>query len=151
MNLFSEEMRRNPYPVYDRLRVGSPVLHDPGADLWMVFDYEGVKRVLNDHDAFSSRCGHDWLIFADPPRHTKLRALIAQAFTPRSVANLEPRIRELSRGLLDRTAGRGAMDLAADFSVPLPMMVIAEMIGVPVADRARLTRSSDVIPDTSHT
>jgi len=108
MDFFSEAMRRDPYPVYDQMRNTSPVLHDARSDLWMIFDYEGVKRALNDHDAFSSRATPgssgkplEWLVFFDPPRHTKLRAIIMQAFTPRVVANLEPRIRELSRQLLD--------------------------------------------------
>src|SRR5947209_17161913 len=143
MDFFSEEMRRNPYPVYDRMRSASPVLHVAALDLWLIFDYDGVKRALNDPEAFSSRASPpgdpgpppEWFIFFDPPRHTKLRALIARAFTPRSVAGLEPRIWELSRDLLDQTIERGEMDLAADFAVPLPLMVIAEMIGIPVAGR----------------
>jgi cytochrome P450 len=152
MSFISAEMRRNPYTVYDQLRSASPVVHDPQANLWMVFDYDGVKRTLNDHDAFSSRYGPaEWIVFMDPQRHTKLRALIAQAFTPRSVANLEPRIRELSRTLLDRTVERGEMDLAADYAGPLPMMVIAEMLGIPVSDRPRFQRWSDVILDMSYT
>lgn len=152
MNLFSDEMRRNPYPAYDQLRSASPLLHDPRSGLWMIFDYAGVKRALNDHDAFSSSNGPaEWLVFIDPPRHTKLRALISQAFTPRSIASIEPRIRELSRELLNRTIERGQMDLAADFSVPLPTMVIAEMLGVPVGDRPRFTRWNDVILDMSYT
>jgi len=151
MNLFSDEMRRNPYPAYDQLRSSSPLLHDPQSNLWMLFDYEGVKRVLSDHGTFSSRYGPEWLIFLDPPRHAKLRGLISQAFTPRTVASLEPRIRELSRELLDQSIERGEMDLAADFSVPLPMMVIADMLGIPVADRTRLKRWSDVILYMSYT
>ena len=104
MTLFSEEMRRNPYPLYDQMRSASPLFRDPQSRLWMIFDYEGVKKVLSDHDTFSSRLGPaEWLIFVDAPRHTNLRALISQAFTPRSVANLEPRIRQLSSGLLDQT------------------------------------------------
>ena len=94
--LFSDEMRRNPYPAYDNLRSQSPLFHEPESGIWMVFDYEGVKRVLSDHEAFSSKYGPDWLGFTDPPRHTKLRALISQAFTPRSLANLAPRIGELA-------------------------------------------------------
>src|SRR5688572_30771282 len=151
MNLFSDEARRNPYPLYDQLRSNSPVFREPQSGLWMVFDYENVKWLLNDHGTFSSRYGPDWLIFADPPRHAKLRTLIAQAFTLRSVANLEPRIRELSRELLDRTVERGAMDLAADYAVPLPMLVIAEMLGIPAADRPRFTRWNDVLLDMSYT
>jgi cytochrome P450 len=151
MNLLSDDMRRNPYPMYDQLRSGSPVFRVPQADIWMIFDYEGVKRALHDHDAFSSRASPpgggplDWLIFFDPPHHTKLRAIILRAFTPRVVANLEPRIRELSCELLDQTIERGEMDLCADFSVPLPLMVIAEMIGIPLADRQRFKRWSDAI------
>ena len=155
--LFSEEMRRNPYPTYDQLRGVSPVLHDPQSDFWMLFDYESVKRALNDHDVFSSRAAPpgggalDWLIFLDPPRHTKLRGLIARAFTPRSVANLEPRIRELSRELLNHTIEQGEMDLATDFALPLPMMVIAELLGIPVADRPRFLGWNEVILNMIYT
>src|SRR5437868_5093032 len=159
MDLFSDDMRRNPYPAYDRMRGASPVFHLAPLDLWMIFDFEGVRRALVDHDAFSSDLSHapgggnpgQWFIFFDPPRHTKLRALISKAFTPRVVANLEPRIRELSRQLLDQTVERGAMDLAADFAVPLPMLVIAEMLGVPVADWPRYKRWSDVILKIANT
>src|SRR5438445_2019055 len=157
MNLFSDEARRNPFPLYDEMRRRSPVFHEPRSDLWMIFDYDGVKRALNDQEAFSSNpmtANHpapQWIIFMDPPRHTKLRALISKAFTPRVVANLEPRIRELSRQLLDQAIERGAMDLAADFAVPLPMLVIAEMLGVPVADWPRYKRWSDVILKIANT
>jgi cytochrome P450 len=152
IDLFSDENRRNPFPLYDQLRSASPLLHDPQTGLWMLFDYEGVKRVLADHDTFSSRYGPpEWMIFSDPPRHSELRALISQAFTPRSVANLEPRIRELTRQLLDQTTERGEMDLAADFSVPLPTMVIAEMLGIPPAERLQFKRWNDVILYMSYT
>jgi cytochrome P450 len=155
MNFFSEEIRRNPYPLYEQLRGHSPVLHDPTTNMWMVFDYESVKRAVSDHETFSSsladtanRHTPDWLIFQDAPRHTRLRAIIMQAFTPRSVANLETRIRDLSRNLLDQMVERahgGEMDLATDYSVPLPMMVIAEMIGIPLADWPLFRNWSDVI------
>src|SRR4051812_22382328 len=105
MELFSDHMRRDPYPAYERMRSSSPVFHFPPFDLWMIFDFDGVKRALVDHDSFSSDLSHaaghgnpgEWFIFTDPPRHTKLRALISTAFTPRVVANLELRIRGLSR------------------------------------------------------
>jgi cytochrome P450 len=149
--LFSDEMRRDPYPAYEQMRRHSPVLYVPPFDLWMIFAYEDVKWALSDPDTFSSRYGPEWLIFFDPPRHTQLRALILRAFTPRSVANLEPRIRQLSRELLDQVIERGQMDLAADFSVLLPMIVIAEMLGIPVADLPRFQRWSDVILNMSYT
>jgi cytochrome P450 len=157
IDLLSDQVRRDPYPVYARLREASPVLHDARSGVWMVFDYDGVKRALTDHDAFSSRAAPpggqplDWLIFLDPPRHTKLRALVMRAFTPRVVAGLEPRIRALSRTLLDQTIERGKMELAADFSVPLPLMVIADMIGIPAGDWPRFRRWSDAILRLSDT
>src|SRR5689334_23333955 len=115
--IFTDDMRRDPYALYDQLRRASPLLRAPDADLWMVFDHDGVKRTLHDHDVFSSSVGasrgtsFEWLLFMDPPRHTQLRALISRAFTPRSIAGLEPRIAQLSRELLDRVIGRGEMDL----------------------------------------
>jgi cytochrome P450 len=149
-NLFSDAVRRNPYPLYAKVREVSPVFREPESGIWMIFDHAGVKRALDDHEHFSSKHGPDWMIFSDPPRHTKLRALISKGFTPRSVANLEPRIRELSRQLLDRVSERGEMDLAADFAVPLPMMVIAEMLGIPVEDRGRFVGWNDVLLNMSY-
>jgi cytochrome P450 len=147
-NLFSDEMRRNPYPFYDQLRSQSPVFHaPPPLDAWLIFDYEGARRALNDHESFSSRvpAPRNWFIFFDPPEHSKLRALISRAFTPRVVAGLEPYIRELSRDLLDGVAGRAEIDLASAYSVPLPMKVIAHMIGIPPEDWSRFTRWSDMM------
>jgi cytochrome P450 len=70
MDFFSDEARRNPYPGYDRVRSSSPVVHvPPPFDGWLIFDYEGVKQVLSDHDAFSSRvpAPPHWFLFFDPP------------------------------------------------------------------------------------
>jgi cytochrome P450 len=153
MDLFCDEMRRNPYPLYDQLRTSSPLLRvPPPFNAWLIFDYDSVKRALNDHETFSSRVpAPPWFIFFDPPAHAKLRTLISRAFTPRMVVNLEPRIRRLSRELLDQTSDHGEMDLAADFSVPLAMQVIAGMIGIPLADWSRYKQWSDVILRLSYT
>jgi cytochrome P450 len=158
MEPFSEELRRNPYPFYNRIRSNSPVFYDARTNFWMIFDYAGVKRSLTDDAAFRSdltavtgQRTPEWMIFFDPPRHTKLRALIMRAFTPGSITNLEPRIRELSRSLLDAALARGEMDFAADFAIPLPITVIAEMIGIPGDDWPRFRRWSDVILKLSHT
>lgn len=151
IDLFSEATRRDPYPTYERLRAAGPVFHDPASGLRLVLDYEGVKWVLTDPATFSSRFGPDWLIFADPPRHTKLRALVSKAFTPATVAALEPRIRQLCRELLDRVAEKSEIDLVTDFAAPLPMLVIAEMLGIPAEDRARFQRWADAILAMSYT
>jgi cytochrome P450 len=153
MDFFNEEMRRDPYPVYEQLRSISPTYHvPPPFDAWLILHYEGVKRVLHDHDVFSSAvpAPKNWFIFFDPPNHTKLRKLIQSAFVPRVVANLEPRIRDISRQLLDAVIDRGQMDLALDYSVPLPLKVIAEMIGIPASDWARFKQWSDCILQLSY-
>ncbi len=153
-DFFSDDMRRNPFPVYDQLRSASPVFHvPPPFDAWLIFDYEGVWRALSDHDAFSSKVPSppNWFLFMDPPRHTKQRGLIARAFTPRVVANLEPLIRQLARGLLDAVVERGEMDLVGSYAAPLPMTVIAELIGMSGVDLPRFKRWSDGILRISHT
>jgi cytochrome P450 len=151
LDLQSEATRRNPYPEYERIRRQCPVMRDPRSGHWMIFDFDGVKQTLNSPDQFSSKYGPDWLIFLDPPRHTKLRALISRAFTPRSVAELEPRIEELARTMLRSALERGRMDVATDFSVPLPILVIAQMLGIPAVDHAQIRRWSDVILTMSYT
>lgn len=151
IDLFSVEARRDPYPLYDQLRAVGPVIQDPRSDRWMLLDHASVRRALDDHDAFSSMVSpppsapSNWFIFTDPPRHAKLRALVMRAFTPRSVAMLEPRIREIAGALLAPALERGAMDMARDFAIPLPIMVIAEMLGAPPSEHARLRRWSDGI------
>jgi len=118
----------------------------------VIFDYDGVKRALNESSEFSSnlwatanRPTPAWMILFDPPQHTKLRGLVMRAFTPRMIAALEPPIRELSSRLLDPIAEPEAFDFAAQFSIPLPLMVIAEMIGIPASDWPQFRHWSDII------
>jgi len=153
MDFFSDDVRRNPYAVYAQMRANSPAFYvPPPFDGWLIFDYDSVKRVLTDHTLFSScvPAPRHWFVFQDPPSHTKMRALISRAFTPRMVTELEPRVRELSRSLLDRVAEQGSMDLALDYAVPLPMKVIAGMIGIPSADWAVFKAWSDTILKLSY-
>lgn len=178
LDLFSDDVRRNPYPLYDHFRRACPVMLEPTSGVWILFDYASVKRVLDDPETFVSDTASvgahpapPWLVFTDPPRHTKLRAIISKAFTPRVVEAMESRIRELSRELLNRaierrgtgdspagsvsdkaagTATPQVLDLAADYSVPLPMRVIAELIGIPQADWSRYVRWSSVILNISY-
>ncbi|MDB6054186.1 MAG: cypA9 [Verrucomicrobiales bacterium] len=146
-------MRRNPFPVYDQMRSVSPVFNvPPPFNMWMVFDFENVKRVVNDHETFSSRvpAPDNWFLFFDPPQHSKLRALISRAFTPKSIASLEGRIRKLSSQLLDDALAPNQLDLAAKYSVPLPMKVIAEMIGIPASDWTLFRDWSDTMLKLSY-
>ena len=152
MNLFSDENRRNPYPVYAQMRDHSPVLRvPPPFDAWMLLRYDDVKRALTDHETFSSRVpAPPWFIFLDPPIHTKLRNLVSRAFTPRMIAGLEPRIREISRGLLDSIGSRREMDLATEYAVPLATQIIAGMMGIQPEDSARFKSWSDTIMTLSY-
>jgi len=156
MTKLGERALRNPYALYALARRFRPVLRVPRIEHWALFDYASVWRALTDHETFSSDVSQAgfgklaWFIFLDAPRHTKLRGLVSRAFTAPSVAGLEPRIRELTQALLDLALQRGmlqrgTMDLVDAFAVPLPLMVIAEMLGVATAEWRTFRRWSDGI------
>ena len=155
--LFSETYRRDPYPLLARLRERTPVFHHAASGTWMLLRYDDVKRALANHEAFSSAVSPpgaltaDWLIFSDTPRHSRLRALIMRAFTPRAVAALEPRIHERVSSLLDGAEGNDDVDFIRDIAVPLPLAVIAEMFGAPTDDLPRFRTWTDAIVALSHT
>lgn len=152
MNVTTEQ-RLNPFPWYASMRQRMPVAFDDQGHFLSVFGYDDVQRVLSDYEHFSSRfIGggsqdplDNSLISTDPPRHNQLRALVSQAFTPRAINQLAPRIEAISRELLDEVTERGEADIVRDFAYPLPVTVIAELLGIPVADRARFKRWSDAI------
>ena len=147
----TDQLKRNPFPLYRVMRRVAPVVRDPLHDLWLLFDFDSVKRALTDHETFSSRAAPpgnkplEWLIFQDPPQHRKLRAIIMRTFTPRSIAALEPRIGQLTNELLDAALPAGGLDLVADFAELLPIQVIAELLGIAGADRQRLAQWSTAI------
>jgi cytochrome P450 len=155
MDLFSETARRDPYPFYARLRADQPVLHVAGNGLWLVTRYASVRRVLTDHEAFSSRVsplrghGFEWLMFTDPPRHTELRTLVSRAFTPRSITALAPRISAIVAELLAPLDG--TCDLVAALAEPLPLRVIAELIGAPADAAPQLGRWGTAIVELGNT
>ncbi|MEO5321318.1 cytochrome P450 [Arthrobacter sp. CC3] len=146
----------DPFPQYRAMRESSPVFQDEQSGSWHVFRYDDVQRVLSEHATFSSRMGGDdpsetgqlfaaSLITTDPPRHRQLRSLVTQAFTPKAVDALAPRISALTDELLDRIAPAGTADLIAGLAYPLPVIVIAELMGIPPGDRDRFKQWSDVI------
>ena len=150
------EHRMDPFPHYKRMRERAPVLHDESSGSWHVFRYDDVQRVLSEHATFSSRMGGGdpsetgqlfaaSLVTTDPPRHRQLRSLVTQAFTPKAVDGLAPRISTLTEELLDGIAAIGTADLVEELAYPLPVIVIAELMGIPAEDRDRFKKWSDVI------
>ncbi|WP_427007863.1 cytochrome P450 [Pseudarthrobacter sp. H2] len=150
------EQPLDPFPHYESMRRSQPVFQDPGSGVWHVFLYDDVQRVLSEHSTFSSRMAGDTpsgtgqlfaasLVNTDPPRHRQLRSLVTQAFTPRAVEALAPRILDITEALLAPAVPLGAMDLIEQLAYPLPVIVIAELMGIPAADRDRFKQWSDVI------
>lgn len=137
----------DPYPFYRHYREHDPVHR--AEDTWYLFRHADVAHVLTGRGygrgALPSRipgtCPHlkrtasHWMVFMDPPEHTRVRALVAKAFTPRIVEGLRPRIRELAAGLVAELATEREADLVDRFAAPLPLLVISELLGVPRSDR----------------
>ncbi len=143
----------DPYPAYQRLRNEDPV-HRVAPGTWVLSRYEDVARALRDHDTFSSAPmnmgapGFKFLIGADPPDHTRLRRLVTRPFHPAAIAQLEPRIRAISDELVDELVvanERGEADLVEHLAYPLPVIVIAELLGIPIERRADFKRWSDAM------
>src|SRR5260370_16204272 len=128
-----------------------PISFNEQDNEWAVFGYDDVQRVLSDYSTFSSEyMGTDSpigssIISTDPPRHRQLRSLVTQAFTPRTVAQLTPRITAIVHELLDGAAPSGLMDVIDDLAYPLPGIVIPDLLGIPPADRGRFKDWFDVV------
>ncbi|HEX2922539.1 MAG TPA: cytochrome P450 [Chloroflexota bacterium] len=152
------EDRPRLYDYYAMMRRDHPVAHDEAHDMWAVYRHEDVQRVLSDYALFSSgrermlqrvsqavgrHPFRNSLISTDPPRHRQLRQLVSKAFTPKAVADLEPRISEIADDLLDQVVDSGRMELIGDLSFPLPVIVIAELLGIPGEERAQFKAWSD--------
>ncbi|GHO90223.1 hypothetical protein KSF_002710 [Reticulibacter mediterranei] len=127
------------------------VYYDEERASWLVFHYEDVQQVLLDPQTFSSQRTFNpdgsidplvdgGLIGMDPPHHRHMRAFIAQAFTPRVVAQFEPQIRAIVQELLDQVQHKGTMDFVDDLAFPSPVLFIAKLLGVPGGDREQFRR-----------
>jgi len=147
------EFHADPYPFYRRLREKEPV-HQSPMGFWVLTRYEDCVAVLRDQrfgreefqQMLSSVYGDDSekpqlprsMLFRDPPDHTRLRALVSKAFTPRMIETMRDHIQEIVDRLLDRVQDTGRMDVMEDLAYPLPVTVICEMLGVPVTDHASI-------------
>jgi cytochrome P450 len=141
-----------PFEWYRTMRATQPVFKHPDWEGWQVFRYTDVERVLTEYATFSSASFEDEsdpigssILQMDPPRHRQLRNLVSQAFTPRMVAQLEPRITAITNELLDHVVATGEMDVVQDLAYPLPVTVIAELLGIPAELREDFKRWSDAI------
>ena len=154
--LLDPEVLANPYPLYHRLRTEDPVHWDPFLHAWVVTRYEDVVRVLHHFSADRTPTPEQLtsmglsalnpvaqvmvrqMLFLDAPAHTRLRGLASVAFTPSRVERLRAHIQEIVDGLLDRVESAGQSDLIADLAEPMPAIVTAELMGVPVDDHKQL-------------
>src|SRR5579863_6569600 len=164
-NPWDEAYRANPYPYYKPLYGRPPHLLNLFFPMALVGRYADASAILRDHERFSSVPPPSpflaervavfgdapRVVFSDPPVHTRLRRLVSRAFTPKRIRELEPRIREFTALLLDRAAARGEFEVMADLANPLPVMVIAEMLGVPPDHYERFKRWSDAVIESDNT
>lgn len=159
--LSDRESWLEPFDWYEQMRADAPVRYDERRGAWDVFRYDAVKSVLDDDERFSvdprnaagARPGEDdgpiggTMLTRDPPRHDELRSVVEEAFRPRQLRELEPRMRAMTHELLDEALADadGQFDLVEALSYPLPVIVIAELLGVPSDEREQFKRWSDTV------
>ena len=165
LNLQKNEIRADPYPFYEQLRNQDPVHWDEELGFWVLTRYSDIDALYTD-ERFSRAQGlmrgfqrlpeterqiaepvyHSFsktVFYADPPYHTHLRGLMNHAFTPRRVERLRPYIQRTVDELLDAAQDQPEVDVIHDLAYPLPVMVIAELLGLPANDRAQFKKWSD--------
>jgi cytochrome P450 len=165
----SPDFKHDPYPIYAELRAQTPIFYDDGLCMWVVARHEDVSALLRDRRLGRSiehvksraelglppkdpryapfdRLSENSMFDKEPPDHTRLRGLVHKAFTPRRIESLRASIQATADALLAAGGGRDSFDLLEDFAVPLPVAVIAELLGVPEGDRHKLRPwSADIV------
>ncbi|MFD4462012.1 cytochrome P450 [Nocardia sp. NPDC058480] len=149
----------DPYPTYHRLRTEAPLYHNPELDFWALSRHSDVVAAFRDSNRLSSANGvsldpaawgphaHRVMSFLamDDPRHMRMRRLVFKGFTPKRVAEMEVRIREITLEHLEPALARGSFDWIDEVAGKLPMDVISELMGVPEPDRAEIRRLADLV------
>jgi hypothetical protein len=152
-------IHEDPYPTYARLRAEAPVFYNEELDFFAYARHADVLAAFRDVDHYSNAYGVSLdpaafgpdahramsLLAMDPPRHTRMRSIVGKSFTPRRVAAMEERVRELAVAHLAPALEAGSFDFVADFAGRLPMDVISELVGVPASDRAEVRRLADLL------
>jgi cytochrome P450 len=155
-NPFARDTQTNPYPVYRWMRDEAPVYQNTEIDFYALSRFDDVLRAHLDPATFRSGYGpmieapdrsQVVLVGTDDPLHAWRRKLVARLFTPRAITELEPKVRAIAAGVLDDARERGELDVVIEYSGYLPMMVIAEMLGIPPESRGELRELSDRILD----
>ncbi|MEP6988213.1 MAG: cytochrome P450, partial [Chloroflexota bacterium] len=168
-DLFTPEALRNPHPILAQMREQAPVYklnrREMGHFPWLLTRYDDcisltkderfTKSILrrptnaprnpNDMTMQAAATINRHMLTVDPPDHTRLRNLVHRAFTPRMMRELGGRIQEIADGLIDNMRGKSQIDLMEDFTIPLPITVIAEMLGIPVSDQAKFREWTQII------
>jgi cytochrome P450 len=168
-NPFAPGMLANPYEMYRALRESDPIHRSEMMESWVLTRYDDIDKVLTDNRFSADRqrartrfaqmiqeqqaqygplSTAQTMLTSDPPDHTRLRKLVSKAFTPRAVLDLRPRIQDIVDYLLSEAGERGEFDIIHDLAYPLPVIVIAEMLGVPPEDRHRFKHWSDTVVAT---
>jgi cytochrome P450 len=165
-NPMQSELRSDPYPFYTKLRQTDPFHRSRNADGWVLSRYEDVLEVLRDPTFSADERNHrrfaqfvrrfqnaglenpydddrGSMLRLDPPTHTRLRGLVAKAFTPRAVERMRPRVEAILKDVVETRPAHGPMELVAELAAPLPVRVIAEMLGIPPEDHERFREWSN--------
>ncbi|GIF63721.1 cytochrome P450 hydroxylase [Asanoa ishikariensis] len=164
--LYTDEFAADPYPAFAKLRTDSPVcpVTSPRFDSFLITRFEDAKAALNDPRLSKDLYGpgdHYLRIFgpnsaglnknmlnSDPPEHSRLRQVTGRAFAPRRIEALRPRVAEIVSGLLDKVEPQGKADLMRDFAIPLPMLVVSELLGIPRTDNDNVLEWTQVIRES---
>ncbi|GHJ17136.1 MULTISPECIES: cytochrome P450 family protein [unclassified Micromonospora] len=167
--LYTDAFAADPYPTFARLRAQRPVcpVGSPRFDSWLITRFDDARAALTDPRLSKDLYGPDRhflrifgpnseglnrnMLNSDPPEHTRLRRVVSQAFAPRRIEALRPRVATVVDSLLDKIVPRGEADLMRDFAIPLPMTVICELLGVPPADHDRVLDWTQVIRTSGST
>ncbi|MBZ0284095.1 MAG: cytochrome P450 [Anaerolineae bacterium] len=172
INIASPQFKANPYPIYAQLRAESPVhriMLPSKQPAWLVTRYDDVVAVLKDERLVKDRTNamtseqlgkQPWvpgfmkplarnMLDLDAPDHTRLRALVHKAFTPRLIEHMRERIERLTNELMDTAERKGSIDLVRDYALPIPTTIIAEMLGIPAEDHHKFNRWSNMMVNTA--